>query len=108
MPVFLRDKDEQRNATPVAIDFKVGSEWLPAIETPTSNVTAARLRRFDGAADVIFDRPACVRLAPAWDCKYMCYPSCRNILIDLLEKAGKPASIKSARELSYRIEAAGS
>ena len=105
VPVFLREKDAQRSVTPTAIDFLVGGEWLPATETLTSNVTAARLRRFDGAVDVIFDRPSRVKLAPVWDCKYMCYPSCRNILIDLLDNTGTPASIKFVRETSYRIEA---
>ena len=105
VPVFLRDRDEQRSVTPTAIEFLVGGEWLPATETLTSKVTAARLHRCDGAVDVIFDRPSRVKLAPVWNCTYMCYPSCRNLLIDLLENTGTPAAIQALREVSYRIEA---
>ncbi len=104
LPVYLRDAVAQPMAEPTTIEFRVDGKWAPAVETLTANVTAARLRRFDGAVDVIFDKPARVKLAPAWTDSYMSHASCRNILIDMLGSSGAPAPIKGVLGVSYRIE----
>ena len=104
LPVFLREAGEQRKVVPTSIEFQVGGKWSPATEALTANVSAARLRRFDGAVDAIFDQPATVKLAPPWADTYMSHAACRNLLIDLLGNGGEPAVIKDVRKVSYQIQ----
>lgn len=97
---------EQPKAEPTVIEFEINGRWTPATESPAANVTTARLRRFAGAVDVVFDKPARLKLAPAWTDSYMSHASCRNILIDLLGDKAAPSPIKEVLSVSYRIEPA--
>lgn len=107
IPVFLRDESGQPNVTPTTFEFQIGGKWTSATETLTGAVTAVRLHRFDGAVDVVFDRPARVKLAPVWLDGYMSKVSSRNVLIDLIGADGTPGPIVEPRQVSYRIKPAG-
>ena len=104
IPVYHRNAYSQPNGTPTTIEFESGGKWSPATEQFADNVTAVRLTRFTGAVDVRFDKPRRVKLSPAdWTDTFMTRASCRNVLIDLLESGDKPAAVKDAKKVSYRI-----
>ena len=94
IPVFAWDAGRQPKNT-LTVEFLVGGKWVPATETPTADVTAVLLHRYDGAVDVVFDQPCKVKMAPEWTDAYMTRATTRNILVDLLE----------TRKVSYRIGA---
>jgi hypothetical protein len=106
LPVFLRDNDKQRKVTPTLIELRADGKWIAAADTYTSEVTEVRLTRFGKAVTVTFDRSRRVKLAPAdWSDTYQTRAACRNVLIDLLENGDAPATLKDARQISYRFEA---
>jgi hypothetical protein len=97
LPVFLREAGLQPKATPTTIEFQAQGQWAAATAAFQENVTAIRLKRFDGAVAVTFDRPRRVRLSPEdWQDTYMSHASCRNILIDLMDGTARPAAVKAA------------
>ncbi len=105
LPIFLRDTSTQRMLTPTMIEFQVDGKWISATEKYLTNVTAARLSRFDNAVEITFDQPRRVKLSPAdWVDTYQTRVACRNLLIDLLENGDKPTPIRDAKKVSYRIE----
>ena len=103
LPVYLRDASQQLKVEPTKIEFQIDGKWSPGTDALAANVTAIKLTRFDGAVAVTFDKPARVKLAPVWNSTYMSYPSCQNILIDLLDGAAA-GPIKDVRTVGYRIE----
>lgn len=107
IPVYLRNAMTQPNAVPTTIEFEIGGKWAPATEQFSAGVQAVRLTRFGGAAIVRFDRARRVKLSPTdWNDTFMTRASCRNVLIDLLDNDDKPANVKEAKKIGYRIEPA--
>ncbi len=107
IPVFLRDLKAQREISATTIEFRSGDKWAPATKKYKEKVTAVRLKRFSGAVRITFDRPRRVKLSDAdWVDKYLSRASCRNILIDLLESGDRPAALRDAKKVAYRIEPA--
>jgi len=105
IPVFLRDLKAQRKTSPTTIEFRSGDKWIPATRKYEEKVTAVRLKRFSGAVRITFDRPRRAKLSDAdWVDKYLSRAACRNILIDLLESGDRPAVLKDAKKVAYRIE----
>lgn len=105
LPVYLRDTQQQPNAKPTEIEFKVGDKWMPATVSFAEQVVAVRLSRFTGAVQIMFDSPRRMKLSPAeWADTYLSRGSARNVLIDLLESGDKPASVKAVKQIRYRIE----
>lgn len=103
IPIFLTDANQPNAQT--TIEFQVAGQWVPADELLVEKVTAARIRRFEGAVQVTFDKPVRAKLAPIWaDQKYMVNVTCRNILIDLLDGATTPAALQGSRTVAYKIE----
>ena len=68
-------------AKPTTIEIQVKDEFDFATTEWSEGVTAIRLRRFDGAVMITFDRPQRVRLSEQdWADTYISRASCRNIL----------------------------
>jgi hypothetical protein len=56
---------------------------------------------------ISFDKPCRVKLSPEeWKDAYLTRAICRNVLVDLLGSANKPAVLNEARTVAYRIEPA--
>ena len=105
LPVYLREARRQPKEAPTSIEFQVGGVWSPATEKFAENVQAVRLKRFKGSVVIRFERPRRVKLAPAdWADTGFTRSVCRNVLIDLLESADRPAALKEAKKVAYRFE----
>ncbi|QDU94416.1 hypothetical protein Pla8534_22060 [Lignipirellula cremea] len=110
IPVFLRDSKRQALAEPTRIEWKTiddsqtTSDWLPATTKFQAKVVAVKLTRFDGAVQILFDRPRRVKLAAEeWQDTYLTRGVCRNLLIDLLEGSDYPTGSGASR-VAWRIE----
>lgn len=64
LPVFLREASLQSKATPTKIEFRFDGKWTPATAEFQEKVTAIKLTRFDGAVEIVFDRPQRVKPVP--------------------------------------------
>ncbi|MCX5658537.1 MAG: hypothetical protein NTW19_02300, partial [Planctomycetota bacterium] len=107
IPVFLRDAASQAKAAPTTIEFQVGDAWAPATEAYTEKVSAVRLKRFEGAVVVRFDKPQRAKLSPKeWNDTWFTKAMARNVMVDLLASGDKPAAVKDVRTLKYRFEPA--
>ncbi|MCE9566173.1 MAG: hypothetical protein K8U57_29475 [Planctomycetes bacterium] len=107
LPIYLRDTKDQPKEPPTVIEFQVGDKWAPATDAFTENVKAVRLTRFKGSVVVSFEQPRRVKLSAAdWADTYLSRGTARNVLIDLLENGDKPAALKDAKKVGYRLEAA--
>jgi len=107
IPVFLRDTGSQAKLTPTSIEFLVNEKWILAGAEWSEGVTAVRLKRFEGAVDITFDRARRVKLSPAdWVDTYMSRASCRNLLIDLLENKDQPKLLREAK-MAYEVKPGG-
>lgn len=95
LPIYFTDPGDQAKVLKPTIEFHVDGKWTEGADTPTDNVTAVRVHRFEGSVLIAFKTPANVRLAPLWTDTYMTHVQCRNLLID----------INSSRSIGYRIEA---
>jgi len=105
LPAFHRN-DHRREGAEVAVTFEVAGEWREATTDATSDVAAVRLHRHEGAVEVRFDRPRIVKLAPTtWNDDFLSRALCRNILIDLLETDGRPASLTGSTSVAYTVKA---
>ena len=79
---------------------------VSGMSTTWKMFTDPKLTRFNGGALVTFDQPRRVKLSPAeWKDGWL-NPGAmaRNVMIDLLESADKPATIKGEKKIAYRIE----
>jgi len=107
IPVYLRDAQKQAQATPTTIEFQVGGQWVPATAEYQEKVTAVKLSRFAGAVQITFDHPSRIKLSPTdWTDTVFTRGVCRNVMVDLLEGGDKPAVLKEAKTVGYRIEPA--
>lgn len=107
IPALHRDYHQGTGVT-ARIEFRQGGAWVAASPALAENVTAIRITRFNGAAIVTLDRARRVKLSPGETSEgFLTGGVSRNILIDLLENSDKPAAIKEAKSVSYRIEPAG-
>jgi hypothetical protein len=89
LPVFRREERRQPEVDPPVIELIGGETWTQATPEPAKDVAAIRIKRFNGAVRIVFDRPRNVRLSPeVWQDTFQTRASCRTILIDLLEGAG--------------------
>ncbi|MCX5662504.1 MAG: hypothetical protein NTW19_22715 [Planctomycetota bacterium] len=106
IPVFHRDAAIQKEDLVTKIEFQAGGNWAPATEAYVEKVKAVRLTRAGGSVLVTFDSPRRVKLSPTeWKDTYLSGAICRNVMIDLLETGDKPAAVKDAKKVGYRIEA---
>ena len=107
LPIYMgKAAAADKPAVPTTIQLQVGGDWKPATETYTDQVKAIKLTRFNGAVLVTFDQPRRVKLSPAeWKDGWL-NPgaTARNVMIDLLESADKPATVKGEKKIAYRIE----
>lgn len=107
IPVFHHDAKLQPNAARARIEFRVGDAWVEATPAWSEKVEAARVHRFDGAIVIEFESPRRVAVAAEdWKDRFLTRGVCRNILVDVLENGGQPASITAPRTLAYRVTAA--
>ncbi len=105
IPVFLREAQTQAKAEPTRIEWQQGNTWHAASTEWHQQVTAIRLTRFDGAVLIQFEQPRRVKLSPAdWADTYLSRATCRNVLVDLLDKPDQPQVLTSA-SVRYRIAA---
>ena len=103
IPVFLGDLSKQKETPPTTIGVQVGGKWRTATAEYREKVTSIRLKRFEGAVTIKFDRPRRVKLSPQdWRATYMTKVACRNILIDLLESGDQPVILRNAK-ISYEV-----
>jgi hypothetical protein len=103
LPVFLHEADKQAKQKPTTIEFEVGGAWRPATPDFADGVTAVRLSRFDGAAEIRFASPRRVKLAAEeWQDQFLTRNRSRNVLVDLLGEAGP---VKEPRTVAYTITA---
>lgn len=103
LPVFLHEADKQAKQKPTTIEFEAGGAWKPATPEFADGVTAVRLARFDGAAEIRFTSPRRVKLAPeAWQDQFLTRNRSHNVLVDLLGTAGP---VKEPRTVAYTITA---
>lgn len=106
LPVFLRDAKRQAMAEPTSIEFEVDGKWMPGTVEFAEAVSRVRLKRFDGAVLITFDRPRRVKLsAEDWQDTYLTRGVCRNVMIDLLDDSSENGNFRSA-QVGYRLEAA--
>lgn len=106
IPVFHRDAAIQKEELVTKIEFQAGGNWAPATEAYVEKVSAVRLTRAGGSVLITFDSPRRVKLSPTeWKDTYLSGSICRNVMIDLLETGDKPAAVKEAKKVGYRIEA---
>lgn len=104
IPVFHHDAKLQPKAVPARIEFRVGDAWIEATPAWSEKVAAARVSRFDGAIVIEFESPRRVALADQdWKDGFLTRAVCRNILVDVLENGGQPATIAAPRKLAYRV-----
>lgn len=107
IPVFLRETGKQRKADPTQIEFVVAGKRVAATAEWTEGVTAIRLARFDGAAQIAFEQPQRVRLSEKdWVDTYLSRAACRNILVDLLRSNSRSVVLSGEKTVSYQIWAA--
>jgi len=106
IPVFLGDgyASRPKTAPTTEIWFKVGEQWVEATSSMQSNVQAIEVRRqTKGAVVIELAGPARVRLSPEpWVDGYLSNANCRNIMIDLMDNADRPAVLRAAT-IRYRI-----
>ncbi len=102
LPVH-RLTDARQNFQPTAIEFEIDGQWETA-GADFRRVTAVRLTRFEGAAEIRFDQPQRAKLSDAdWKGQHLGMPLCRNVLIDLLQTDGQPAKVDGEKSVSYTI-----
>lgn len=109
LPVLMREGPPPAKGPDLApattIEFRTGrGPWTAASAEWIDGVTAVRLSRFGGAAIVEFERPRRVKLGDPWSDKFLSKVICRNVLIDLIEKNGKPEVVREAKT-GYTIRA---
>lgn len=103
LPVFLR---EGVKMPATSIEFRSGKDWVAASGEWFDNAKGVRLKRFDGAVEIEFDRPRRIKLSASdWADTFITRVSCRNILIDLLESGDQPKVLRDAR-VKYTLKAA--
>jgi hypothetical protein len=92
----LHEAGQVKNAR-VTVQFQVADQWLDATPRPQADVQAVRVERHNGAVLLTFDRPRSVQLAPRdWTDGFQTHATCRTLLVDLLDNAGKARAIDSA------------
>ena len=107
LPVYLRESRRQPETAITQIAFQKAGQWSPASDAYVADVTAVKLTRYDGAVLITFARPRRVKLSPAaWTDGWFTEAMSRTVLVDLMETGDKPATLKAARSVSYRIEPA--
>ena len=109
IPIYMGRAVGEKKPVPTEITLQTGGPagaWKPAAETYTDGVTAVKLTRFDGAVVITFATPRRVKISPAEFQDRWLNPgaAARNILIDALDNADKPATINGTKTLAYRIE----
>lgn len=108
IPVYLKDNKAQEKVEPTRIEFQVGDAWSPAGESYSDKVNAVRLTRFEHAVVIEFKEPVRIKLSPVeWkDTVQLGFASCRNLMIDLLPRDGKPGEFREAK-VAYSIKPVG-
>jgi hypothetical protein len=108
LPVLLRDPQSQGKDDPnPTIEFQAAEKWAPATEAYVEGVKAVRITRFGGAILITFNKPRRMKLSAAdWNDTFITRATCRNVMVDLLESGDKPAVLKDAKKVAYRIEPA--
>ena len=108
LPVYLGNNwlvgKRPETLKPTQIELETAGGWRPATPEYTPGVRRIRLTRFKGSAEIAFDQPRRVRLAPTeWiDQGRGNATRVRSIQIDLIDSETRPAPFPST-ELRYTI-----
>ena len=107
LPVFYPKAKKKGEVALLTIEFKVGDKWAPATAEFQEAVAAVRVTRLEGAIEITFKQPRRAALSPTeWNRGFITRDICRNVMIDLLDRAAQAEVFNGQKQVSYTIKPA--